>query len=293
MKTAPLPHQVGVQLYPMPRRPARVDQTTLQEAALTLMAEHCCMYVKDFALSLEEFMAFTEELGLNFMDYRGGASHRLPVGERPTLLTVTGHERGFPIPLHGELYYQKWQPDYLLFYCEKQALLGGSTLLANAARVYQSLAPEVRDYLEETPVKYVRQFGADDWPAIYQTHDRQLVGELCQAAGLMHQFLPNGGLRTEFLDHAFRGEPRRYLNNILPNYYLQKAGRSEAGVLTAADLALPGRIIQGIEQACRACTYKIAMKPGDAVIVNNRRALHGRSAFLGKRNVFLRMGNLQ
>ena len=268
-----------------------IDSTEL----LKLIQKNPAIIVKDFAPSLEEFFSFTEKLNLNFIDYRGGAFHRQEVNKVPTLMTVTGHEKGFPIPLHGELYYQKDQPDFLFFYCVSPALLGGSTTVANAVSFYNSLPQETKQFLQNNSLKYIRKLTVLDWKKVYKTEDKNEVKKICDGLGVQSHFDEQETLITEYISSASyesKDAQTAFLNNILPNYYLQKAGRKEAGIQTADGKELPSTIIASIEKVAKALSVKARLKKGDLLVVNNRAALHGRTAFIGKRQIFLRMGNL-
>lgn len=284
-----LPHKVGHLI-----RPSSKDFTLNDIVPLDLMSmvnESGAVVLKGFGPDTETFFNYTEKLDLNFIDYRGGAFHREQVNHKPTLMTVTGHDSHFPIPLHGELYYQKTQPDFLIFFCQINALMGGSSIIANAQLIYQELPKETQTFLENNPIKYLRKIKATEWPKVYKTHDKSLVAHLCRELDIKAEFDSNEDLLTEYVTRAYQGNPKSFLNNILPNYYLQKLGREEAGVKTADGKDLPIEIIKSIEKTCKLHTYKVPMRPGDILLVNNRLTLHGRSGFIGKRQIFLRMGN--
>jgi alpha-ketoglutarate-dependent taurine dioxygenase len=285
-----LPVTAGVSLQASPGE--SLDTLSPSEILLLLRTQGA-VYLKGFKASMEQFYDSTEKFPVTFMDYRGGAFHRDQVEGRSSLMTVTGHESHFGIPLHGELYYQKQQPDVLLFYCQKPAFWGGETTVANAQRVYEDLAPEAKNFLEMNRLKYSRKMKASEWAQIYQTQDRNVVIDFCERMDLRANFDAQGNLTTEFVSSALVGEPKAFLNNLLPNYYIQRLGREEAGILTEDGKAIPRQIFKEIEKSCKAFSVKIPLQAGDLLLVDNRSTLHGRKSFLGQRKVYLRMGSLR
>lgn len=255
---------------------------------LELATKHGSLLVRNTAMSTEAFFKASEELPIKFMDYRGGAFERKSIDGNTTLLSVTGEEKGYPIPLHGELYYQKRQPDFLIFYCKTRALFGGSSTVASAAEIYRALSEEAQDFLQTSKLRYTRRLSSSEWPKVYQTNDPEIVRATCDDLGLIHRFEDSGDLVTEFITSGLYDSG--YLNNLLPNYFLQKLGRPEAGISDEEGRMIPEAIMKSIIKACKQCRVKLQMKSGDVLLVNNRTTLHGRTGYIGNRKIFLRMG---
>src|ERR1700743_1801094 len=105
---SPLAEQGGVIVSPAELRVA-LDQLTLEEV-VPLLKEHGAILFRAFESGIPQFLAFTEKFSTRFSDYRGGAFQagkrgRQKVNQMDTLMTTTGGDQGFPIPLHGEMYY--------------------------------------------------------------------------------------------------------------------------------------------------------------------------------------------
>ena len=293
MKSENLPLKAGI-LIKASSKSTPLDHLPAQEV-MSLIKDAGALQLSGYASSTDSFFDYTEKLGLSFIDYRGGAFQREEVNRKSTLMTVTGHKRGFPIPLHGELYYQRSQPDLLCFYCVSSALLGGATTIANAREVYELLPASTKKFFEDHPVKYIRRMPPSEWNKVYKTTDQEEVAGFCEELGMTHEFDSNGFLTTEYVASAFyqREDSKAFLNNILPNYYIQKLGRNEAGVLTHDNKEIPAEIIKSVEKVLKAQTLKVRLRPGEILIVNNRSTLHGRRSFVGKRQIYLRMGSFK
>src|SRR4051812_6350383 len=74
--------------------------------------------LRGFSAKLDDFVWLTGKLCQDFSTYRGGGFrwgplNRDSIGGNPTLMTVTGSGQGWPIPLHGEMYYLKQRPTML------------------------------------------------------------------------------------------------------------------------------------------------------------------------------------
>jgi alpha-ketoglutarate-dependent taurine dioxygenase len=278
-----LPHSAGVSLSL-----SAVNSVPMSEL-LDLASRFGSVFVRNTGMDSEAFYQATEELPIAFMDYRGGAFERKSIDGNSTLLSVTGEEKGYPIPLHGELYYQKRQPDFLIFYCKKKALLGGSSTVASAAQIFASLSQEAKEFLTTRKLRYTRRLSVSEWPRVYQTHDKDSVKATCEELGLTHHFEDSGELVTEFITSGVRDSG--YLNNLLPNYFLQKLGRPEAGISDEEGRMIPESVMKSIIKSCKQNRVKLQMKPGDMLFVNNRTTLHGRTGYIGNRKIFLRMGS--
>src|ERR1041385_3915362 len=190
---------------------------------------------RGFHAETDAFIEFTERFCSSFSTYRGGALRwkafdRQMIDGIPTLLTTTGHNQTFPIPMHGEMYYHSERPDVLWFRCVQAPQLAGETVLADGAELSAALHPDSRSLLLEKRLLYIRELPAADWPTSFQTDDVDEVRRLCEEGGTRCEVGEDGSLRTEFLSSAFTSDGR-FINSILPLSFAEQAFERGYGTL--------------------------------------------------------------
>jgi alpha-ketoglutarate-dependent taurine dioxygenase len=115
VSTQPLGGSFGRAIEPAPEAP-RLGDLDGEEVG-RLCRRHGALLFRGFGATREEFVALSERSSRGFSTYQGGFFRdRQPVGAAGTLLTVTGSQEGFAIPLHGEMYYTGRRPGVLWFY---------------------------------------------------------------------------------------------------------------------------------------------------------------------------------
>ncbi|KAJ6612297.1 hypothetical protein B0H10DRAFT_2053133 [Mycena sp. CBHHK59/15] len=136
---------------------------------------------------------------------------------------------------------------------------GGSTLLVDGfyvASILKELHPEAYSLLARTPVP---AHAAGEPSALYQP---------CPTSG--YPVLGHDSVTGELIQVRWNNDDRSVMNNLDP-YLVEEwynAIRTWNNLLTSAD-----------------SEYWVQLAPGTAVIVDNHRVLHGRSAFTGKRRM--------
>jgi alpha-ketoglutarate-dependent taurine dioxygenase len=268
---------------------------------------------RGFAADTDSFLRFSARFSAEFSTYQGGALRwkafdRQMIDGIPTLLTTTGHNQTFPIPLHGEMYYGNDRPDILWFRCVKAPAFAGETVLAESSEMAAALSDRTRALFESRNLKYTRDLPAEDWPVAYQTHDIEEVREACSKAATRVDLRQDGSLRTEFICSAF-AEKGRFINSILPLTFAERAYERGKGWEDSSQSSpqlfpvvvrfedgsrIPAAAIEDIERAAEQVTFKILWRDGDLVIVDNRRVMHGRARTVGNDRVIqVRMGLLE
>lgn len=277
-----------------------------------LFARSGAVLFRGFAADTDSFLQFSERFCEEFSTYKGGALRwksfdRQMIDGIPTLLTTTGFNQTFPIPLHGEMYYGNDRPDILWFRCVTAPAFAGETVLAESCEMAAALNDRTRALFESRNLKYTRELPAEDWPVAFQTGDIEEVREACSKAGTSVDLRPDGSLRTEFVCSAF-AEKGRFINSILPLTFAERAyerGKgweesSQSGpqlfpvVVRFEDGSrIPDAAIEDLERAAEAVTFKVRWRDGDLAMVDNRRVMHGRARTVGNDRVIqVRMGML-
>jgi alpha-ketoglutarate-dependent taurine dioxygenase len=272
--------------------------------------------VRNVIKSEQEFIAFSDQYCHDFSTYRGGGFRfgsldRKQIAGNETLLSTTGGTQGFPIPLHGEMYYMQERPSLIWFYCAQPPTAGGQTTLGDGIAIYAALKPETQHVLLTKKVKYIRQLADGDWQKTFQTDDVNVAIELSERNGATVSYeKETSTLRSEFVCPAVithdGGRTGVWINNAVTLIYAEKAFESGwaaqniQGVHSKQpplivrfedDSKIPDAILKEVVTASESLTAEISWQPGDMIAVDNTWMLHGRRQDTGTgRSIYVRMG---
>ena len=272
--------------------------------------------IRNAVKSEQEFITFSDTYSHDFSTYRGGGFRfgsldRKQISNNETLLSTTGGSQGFPIPLHGEMYYMGERPSLLWFYCAQPPTSGGQTTLGDGIAIYAGLKPETKDLLLTKRLKYIRQLADGDWQKTFQTDDIAAVVELSERNGAHVTYDPaTSSVRSEFVSPAVithdGGETGVWINNAITLVYAERA--FESGwvaqnvqgthsktppliVRLEDDSKIPDAVLKDIVTVSESLTAEIPWQAGDVVLIDNTWMLHGRRQDNGTgRSIYVRMG---
>jgi alpha-ketoglutarate-dependent taurine dioxygenase len=282
---------------------------------MQLFEEHCALLLRGFPFNSEAFVDFSDRCCGSFSAYVGGgirfrSLNRDSLGAGGTLMSTTGGSQGFPIPLHGEMYYQARHPDMLWFYCKRAPAIKGYTTLADGRDLFVRLRPESQDFLRTNALRYVRELSREDWQMSFMTQDEAELRRLCDENEMQLEMKRDGSVHIEFLSSGLAGAPGSevFINNAILLWHFEVAMRSGLAaqyvggdvplkpplVVRTEDYAeLPEWLMRDIDEVTEAIQYKIKWRDGDVALVDNRRILHGRTQAVGNdREILVRLGNL-
>jgi alpha-ketoglutarate-dependent taurine dioxygenase len=278
-----------------------------------LLREHGALLLSGFDCDADEFVAFTEKFAPTFSSYRGGAFqwapfHREAIGGRPTLLTTTGASQGFPIPLHGEMYYLKRRPALLWFYCQEPPVRGGQTTVCDGLAIFSALSDETLRFLETHRIRYIRRFPAGEWREVFQTSDLDALRRICAAEDTEVKVdAATGAVTTEYVCSPLlrRSNDTVFINNLVEIVFFERAFESgfvsrylpgthttEAPFMVRLEdgARVPSAIVREISRVNVALTVDVSWRRGDLLMLDNSRALHGRREAVGSnRVIYVRM----
>lgn len=268
--------------------------------------------LRGFTPDLESFRAVSARLGSDFSLYEGGvfrfrALDREQVGTDPTVMTTTGQSTGFAIAPHGEMYYMGKRPSTLWFYCQKPAAKGGQTTIHDGASVARNLNADVRDELTRRETVYERVLRDGDWQTSFRTTSRDEAAAQCTAADTEFSFSEEGALSLRYRCHAVvdRGGVPTCINSLLPVWTVERAfesgwvkehmgelgDKSPISVRFEDGSRLTKELVDEVARAAEEAAVEIDWHPGDLVVVDNRRVMHGRRGTKdAERSVVVRMG---
>lgn len=278
---------------------------------------HGAIHFTGWRTDTDSFVEFTERFCSDFSTYEGGSARwgafdREAITADRTVMTTTGGTQSFPIPLHAELTYMSNAPRILWFYCERPSPEGGETTLGDAAAFYSALSEDTRRFFEENRVRYLRDLEDGDWQTAFLTDDPEEVRRICAEKDTTAGFdEETGRLTTSYTTSAVVDSPdgagRLFLNNVLPLFMAEWA--MESG-WTAENLGpmhrdrpplvvrmedgsrIPGPVAEELIEVGKSVTVGVPWEPGELVMVDNARVMHGRNEGEGEgRSILVRMGD--
>jgi amino acid adenylation domain-containing protein len=313
VKTGPLP---GGGLLPLLIEPTEAGVNLAEwvrgeRAHLdALLSRHAALLFRGFSLnSTAAFERFADAACPSlYSDYgdlpRGSAGGRV--------YSSTPYPPDQPILFHNESSHLHSWPMKIMFCCLKPPARGGQTPLADCREVYRLLHPRLREEFERRGLRYVRNFtdGLDvAWQEFFHTGERAEVERRCREAGITCEWLDGGGLRTSKAARAVTRHPRTgeavVFNQVQAHHasFLRPEVR-ESLLRLYGERGLPrnvyygdGGVIPDAVMAEVAAVYERAAvefewEEGDAVLVDNMLAAHGRRAYEGERRVVVAMGEM-
>lgn len=255
-----------------------------KDLLLKILSEHGYIQLNSF-VNLEDFKNFTDSIGISFRGYNGAGFSRESALNDNTLLNVNApHDYGGST-LHGEQYYLPNPPGILFFFCNKEADLNGETLLCKGTELLNALPKRLQTKLIEQSIIYKRRFTKEQWnrdiienPLILKAWNYKEEGDF-----VWTEFKTKGTWKSPGGQNAF-------INSILPMLFDFEDTIMEIvfedGTIINKEL---GKIILS---AAESIQIKKLLKKNEAIIVDNRWVLHGRTPFTGQREMFTRMSSI-
>jgi alpha-ketoglutarate-dependent taurine dioxygenase len=287
-----------------------------QRQVETWLKEHGALILRGFCTEpgTEEFIRFSGRFSPHFSQYEGGglqwkSLNREEVGGNNTVLTTTGGDFGFPIPLHAEMHYSGNPPRLLWFFCEKPPVDRGETLLADSRTMFAALSEETQAFFLRDPVKYSRRYGDGEWQASFRTDSFAQLESLCKAQKCALAIEPGGTVAIEYACSAVRRDEEGnacFVNNVLVISYFERALEAGLAEQYFPDLKkqaspvqvrqmcgsrIPDAILQELAEVAAEVAVPHSWEAGDVVLLDNFRALHGRNGSDDRvRNIYVRLG---
>jgi alpha-ketoglutarate-dependent taurine dioxygenase len=258
-------------------------------------------------VTAEAFQQFIEALSGPLLEYRERSSPRSFVSEN--IYTSTDHPPDYSIFLHNENSYQQRWPMKIFFFALRPSQQGGETPIADCRRVFQRLAPEIKERFMRKKWMYVRNFGDGlglDWQTVFQTSDKSDVENYCNSAGINFEWKPGNRLRTWAVRPAVAKHPSigemTWFNHATFFHVSTLEPQARTALLAEfSEIDLPTNsyygdgspieadILEELRAAYRQETVAFAWRQGDVLMLDNMLVAHGRAPFVGPREILVGM----
>lgn len=227
---------------------------------------------------------------------------------RGNIYTATEYPAAEVIPQHNENSYSRHWPMRIGFMCILPSETGGETPIGDSRVIYNMLPKALRDKFEERGVMYVRNYSTMDlpWSVVFQTEDKSVVEEYCNANDLKFEWLENNGLRTTQVNPATAVHPRsgdKLWFNQAHLFHVSSLGKENAETLISSlgEENLPRNTYYGdgsriepealdtIRAAYEKTKIRFQWKQNDLMLLDNMIFTHGRESYTGARKVLVGM----
>jgi hypothetical protein len=276
------------------------------DAAMSGLADRGAVLIRRPGTSESDYTDFGDVLVRTLRHHATGSQERDLV--RPDKDISTVNKGSDAIPLHREASYLPERPDVLLFYCERPPRVGGQTTLCDGVGLLHALPALVREYVQDgdgASLVWTWDLPVERWSAAFGTRSPLQAEE--HFTRLREGFASWERLETHFngdqLHGVFRtrcviptrfGGARSFCNSVMA-YYDREPGPYVAKHMY--HLALPDgsafspAVLADIRDYAERHTYELAWHPGDILLVDNARFMHGRRAVTdAHRRILVRLG---
>jgi len=275
------------------------------------LLNHGGILFRNFPLrSTEDFEQFISGVSGEPLEYDERSSPRSQISGN--IYTSTDHPPDQSIFLHNENSYRQSWPLRIFFFCQLPAQQGGETPIADARKIYQRIDPAIRDRFRHKQVLYVRNFGDGfglSWQTVFQTTDKKVVEHYCQKSGIAYEWKGDNRLRTRSVRPAIVSHPstREILwFNHATFFHVTALEPTIRDALLAEfqEEDLPNNtyygdgtpiepaVLDALRQAYRQETVTFSWQKGDILMLDNMLTAHGRTPFVGPRQVLTGMSIL-
>lgn len=240
------------------------------------------LLLRGFDVTTDAFRSLGKSLGVAFINQSLGATRASGDG---VIGEVTyGH---FSLPVHMERGYSPVKPDICMFYCIRTAPSGdGATTMADAASLYSRLPAELGQLFKSKKIVYRHVLDRDSWQARYG--ERQAAERMLAA----HPDIPFYKFDGDSLSYHYEssavlrvGTGDCFINSVRIIWGAMHApagirrGTKFSEVCFADGTPITRAMIEAIEHAEESVKIRCLMQPGDVIVLDNYRMLHGRDAF--------------
>ncbi|MDG4788208.1 TauD/TfdA family dioxygenase [Micromonospora sp. WMMD1102] len=274
------------------------------EQVLGRVADHGAVLLRPAdRFSRAEFVALGDALMRPRSHGTALAEAREFVAGDATTTTVTRGRQG--IPLHREASYVPGSPSLLMFYCERPAADGGETIVCDGVRLLAALPRATREFVTGAEIRWQLDMPDGSWQQMCGADDP--AAAVAAITGYAPFLMPWESVAADAVGRTVR--MRLSTRCVTPalfdglpafcNSVLVRTGGGDADDGRRLELRMadgtpfPAEVLGEVASVAEELTEPVPWQPGDVVVVNNTRVMHGRRGFADPaRRILVRMGYL-
>jgi Taurine catabolism dioxygenase TauD, TfdA family len=268
---------------PYPDRPLTIVQSIggetldlIDSAQIIAQLRNTAVLVRGYPPSVETFTTFAKKFCT--VSVFNESPNRLVLDGANNIQSVNlGTE---PFPLHPELSREPWKPDLCFFHCIAAPKSGGETTYCDGVDLVRRLSPKVRAALENRSLLYVQPAPPailKYWLGTEEPDDANLAIPPVNCPYRFRRF-DNGTVRYfsyPALHRTLLSDDLAFGNFLLfARHYL---GLDQIPLFDDGSI-VPDWIVEAIKEAADPITFAVPWQPGDILILDNSRFMHGRNA---------------
>lgn len=213
---------------------------------------------------------------------------------------------------HNENSFNYHWPRKIFFGCRQPAPQGGETPIVDSRKVFELIAPKIREKFIEKKVMYLRNYEHGlglDWQTVFQTKNKAEVEAACKEALINFEWKDGGGLRTRavrpaVVKHPQTGELTWFAQAQHWHTSCLDVKTRESLLSSFEEEDLPRNCYYGdgspiedsvIEEICdvyQQLEVSFPWQAGDLLILDNLLTAHGRNPYVGERKLFVAMSEM-
>lgn len=275
-------------------------------AVRTVLKSHGAVMVRYENAKMSDFVELSDALMIPIIHHATNTIERDPLNNDPKTATVN---KGMDaIPLHREASYAPGCPDLLIFFCERPATSDGETIICDGARLLDELERPAREFVQDLELHWSWEARPIRWQ---QTLGSRTIEEAKKALSrLNHAVKPYEAFEYHFDGDVLYGRFRTravipapvsgvssFCNSLMIHAYRVKSdyyARDDFRVFLADGSPFPADLLAEIRDVADRVSLDVSWNPGEIMVVDNSRFMHGRRIFDDvERRILLRMGHLR
>lgn len=258
-----------------------------REDILAALQRSGAVLLRGFQFADAQFPILTERYSSQYFTH----GKRAAVLDPYSIEVVPGSDRVAP---HCELGYLPFPSSYVWLFCRAPATEGGRTLVIDGRAFFAALSPATQQKFLTRRIVYHHRWSTrlqqGFWPGKTVAENRAHVST--QPDVLLLPDFDESVLRFDYMTSALRTCPDGsvlFLNSLLNIFDVTRKGDNNATVLFEDGEAFSRALLEELETVAAKVQELVSWQPRDILVVDNLRAMHGREAFHGTRDLVVRI----
>lgn len=283
-----------------------------RDELLNQVGEHGAILFRGLPLnSPEDCDAFVAAFGLTNFPYKESLSNAVRVNWTERIFSANEAPADVTIYFHHEMAQTPIFPAKLFFFCQQPAEEGGETPLCRSDILFERLAercPKFACDCDEKGLRYSNVMPSENdpksgmgrsWKSTLRAETREEAETRLRDIGYDWEWLPDGSLRatTPVLPAVFEVAPGRktFFNQLIAAFQGWKDDRNDPSkaIRFGDGSPLDREAVNVATELAYELAFDLPWQRGDAVLVDNILAMHGRRTFRGTRKVLASLADPQ